>query len=92
MLVAAWLIWRDWHALPAASAPAALPTVTGSWWWRVGWVLALLVYLLGRSQELIRFELLGLWLVLTLCLWAKQGPGCFRQHRFALLFLLLSMA
>lgn len=83
--VAAWLMWRQRRA-PGCEAPARL----GPLFW-LGWGLGLLGYTLGRSQEFIRIELLSLWWLAVLAMWACRGWGGLRRTWFAWLFCLFAM-
>lgn len=83
--VAAWLVWRQRHTL-GASRPARLG---GGFW--LAWSLGLLGYVLGRSQEFIRIELLSLWALALLVMWAGSGWAGLRRTWFAWLFCLFAM-
>jgi len=83
--VAAWLVWRQRDATSAGR-----PVRLGAIFW-LGWVLCLLGYVLGRSQEFIRIELLSLWLSALLVMWAMRGWQGLRRTWFAWLFCLFAM-
>ena len=67
-----------------------LPEVR-AWWWMPAWCLALVLYALGRSQELLRLELLAVWLLAMLIHRLHLGPRMWRLSGFAWLFALLAM-
>jgi exosortase B len=80
--VAAWLMWRRWPELRATpAAPAA----------RAGWAVVgfgLLLYVLGRSQDILMFELGSLiWLVAGALL-LFHGPAALRIMWLGLFFML----
>jgi exosortase B len=82
LAVAAWLLWL------ARSAVLALPDAAR---WRGGATLVaagLLMYWFGRSQQLLRLELLSILPVLAGCLVAWKGWPALRPTWFALAFLL----
>lgn len=82
LAVAAWLVWRARGAMTAL--PDAVP-------WRGGAALVgfgLLMYWFGRSQHLLRFELLSLLPVLAGVLAAWKGWAALRATWFAFAFLL----
>lgn len=83
--VAAWLVWRQRDATSAGR-----PERLGAIFW-LAWVLCLLGYVLGRSQEFIRIELLSLWLSALLVMWAARGWQGLRRTWFAWLFCLFAM-
>ncbi len=83
--VAAWLVWRQRDATSAGR-----PERLGAVFW-LAWVLCLWGYVLGRSQEFIRVELLSLWLSALLVMWAARGWQGLRRTWFAWLFCLFAM-
>lgn len=83
--VAGWLVWRQRDATSAGR-----PVRLGATFW-LAWVLCLLGYVLGRSQEFIRIELLSLWLSALLVMWAARGWQGLRRTWFAWLFCLFAM-
>lgn len=83
--VAGWLVWRQRDATSAGR-----PERLGAIFW-LAWVLCLLGYVLGRSQEFIRIELLSLWLSALLVMWAARGWQGLRRTWFAWLFCLFAM-
>jgi exosortase B len=83
--VAAWLIWRHRDALGGRS-----PVSLGGTFWLV-WALACVGYTVGRSQEFIRIELVSLWVLAMLVMWAGHGWTGLRRTWFAWLFCLFAM-
>ncbi|MBT9609128.1 exosortase C-terminal domain/associated protein EpsI [Aquabacterium sp.] len=83
--VAGWLVWRQRDATSEGR-----PVRLGAIFW-LTWVLCLLGYVLGRSQEFIRIELLSLWLSALLVMWSARGWQGLRRTWFAWLFCLFAM-
>lgn len=78
----AWLIWRKWPEVAAVSAGDTS---------RAGWPLlfgGLLLYMLGRSQGILMFEVLSLVLVPAAVLLVKRGARALRVLWFPFFFLL----
>ena len=78
-----WLIWRKWPEVRAASTPARpYPT---------GWVVlafGLGIHLLGRSQNILMFEVASILAVLAATVLLKLGAGALRQLWFPFFFML----
>jgi len=85
LAVAGWLLWRHRHP---DDRPWQGPWPT--WFW-LAWGLGILAYVLGRSQEFIRIELLALWWLALLITWLARGAGGLRRTWFAWLFCLFAM-
>jgi len=83
--VAAWLVWRQ-----RSGAPFGRPERLGAIFW-AAWALCLLGYVLGRSMEFIRIELLSLWGLAVLVMWSARGWEGLRRTWFAWLFCLFAM-
>ena len=82
LAVAAWLLWGKRHAL------AALPAQPLGW---LGWpllVLALVVYALGRSQDIIMFQIGSQIMLLGALLLVFKGLRGLRLAWFPLFFML----
>jgi exosortase B len=78
-----WLMYRNWPAMLARSA--GQPPL------QAGWVMlgaGLLLYILGRSQGIIAFEILSFVLLLAAVLMLKCGRGALRVQWFAFFFML----
>ncbi len=86
--VAAWLIWRQ-RRMPDASVRQHAQVLGALFW--LAWAIGLLAYLFGRSQEFIRIELLSLWWLGLLLMWACHGWDGLRRTWFAWLFCLFAM-
>jgi len=81
--LALWLIYRKWPEVRAAAAPPV-----SSW---LGWpVLAcgLALHLLGRSQEILMFEIGSVILVMAAILLVKRGAKALRLLWFPFFFML----
>lgn len=81
--LALWLIWRKWPEVLAATTPPVT-----SWW---GWpVLAfgLAFYLLGRSQNILMFEIGSILAVMAAVLLLKRGSRALRILWFPFFFML----
>ncbi|GIZ52506.1 exosortase B [Noviherbaspirillum aridicola] len=81
--VSVWLMARNWRAMIGAARPAQSDTAA--------WVLlgaALLMYVLGRSQEILVFEVGSLVLALAATLWLTLGSRALATQWFPLFFML----
>jgi exosortase B len=81
--ISCWLIYRNWPAMMAVSAgqPAS------SWGWPIV-VFALLLYIVGRSQDILLFEIGSvIWLLLGIGL-LTRGAVAVKAQWFALFFML----
>ena len=84
LAVSGWLLyrrWPAWQALPEAP----------SRWGGVLFVLGLLLYAFGRSQQFLRIEMLSLSLVLVAVLVLFKGWATLRLAWFPLFFLLFAL-
>jgi len=78
-----WLLYRGWPAMMARSEGQG-----GAW---IGWpvfVLGLLMYILGRSQQIALFELAAFIWVMAGILLVKRGGGAFLLLWFPFFFML----
>ncbi len=82
LVVAAWLMWRQWPQVQALPDQAASGLAMAS----LG--LGLLGYAFGRTQEFIRIEMLSLWWTSLSLLLVCKGRAALRQTWFAWLFAL----
>lgn len=81
--IACWLIYRNWGAMEQASAGQPV----SAWGWPFV-VFALLLYALGRSQDILIFEIGSvIWLLVGLCL-LRRGVAALKAQWFALFFML----
>jgi exosortase B len=78
-----WLMYRNW--------PDMLERTAGQPPVRAGWAMlgvGLLLYILGRSQAIIAFEILSFVMLLAAVLMLKVGRGAMRVQWFAFFFML----
>jgi exosortase B len=80
--ISLWLIWKKW---PDVAGAEAKPNATSGW---VVAVIGLLLYLVGRSQDILLFEVGSLiWLISAVVLLLK-GAGSLKLLWFPLFFML----
>jgi exosortase B len=83
LVISVWLIYRNWPAMMAVSEGA--PTHWSGWFF---FVFALLLYALGRSQDILIFEVGSvIWLLIGVGLLTRGAPAIKAQW-FALFFML----
>jgi len=81
--VSVWLLHRNWAAMEDAARGQAV----SAWGWPV-LVFGLLLYALGRSQDILMFEVGSLiWLLAGLLL-LLRGPSALKAQWFALFFMI----
>lgn len=81
--IAIWLIYRNWSAMMAASEGE--PTHWSGWFF---FVFAVLLYALGRSQDILIFEVGSvIWLLIGIGL-LTRGVAAVKAQWFALFFML----
>jgi exosortase B len=81
--VSLWLMQRNWSAMEDAARGQAV----SAWGWPL-FVFGLLLYALGRSQDILMFEVGSLiWLLAGLLLLIR-GPAALKAQWFALFFML----
>lgn len=81
--ISCWLIYRNWPAMLEASGGES----PSRWGWPIT-VFALLLYALGRSQDILLFEIGSvIWLLIGLAL-LNLGPRALKAQWFALFFML----
>lgn len=80
-----WLLVRQRHTL------AALPDARSAWPGHMLMGLGLLIYFVGRSQEIVRVELLSLIVMLAALLLRHKGRAGLRAAWFPLFFLLFAL-
>ena len=81
--ISLWLMYRNWSAMEQA----ALGQHPSGWGWPV-FVFGLLLYALGRSQDILLFEIGSvIWLLIGLIL-LQRGSAALKAQWFALFFML----
>lgn len=80
--VSTWLIYRNWGEMEMVSRGAP----TSIWGWPV-LAFALIVYLLGRTQNMGAFELGSVIFMLIAVMLLVRGSNAVRVHWFALFFM-----
>ena len=81
--ISCWLMYRNWQAMLAASAGKN----ASNWGW-VFCIFALLLYTVGRSQDILLFEVGSvIWLLLGIIL-LTYGAAALKAQWFALFFML----
>lgn len=81
--VACWLAWRNWPAMWQASDGKP----TSSWGWPI-FIFGLLLYTIGRSQDILLFEVGSvIWLLIGILL-LTRGTAAIKAQWFALFFML----
>ena len=80
--ISLWLMRRNWGAMEVVSAGKQ----TSAWGWPI-FFLALLLYVVGRSQDVLLFEIGSvIWLFIALIL-LQRGVAALRAQWFALFFM-----
>jgi exosortase B len=81
--ISVWLLYRNWSAMEEA----AKGRPTSPWGWPL-FVFGLLLYALGRSQDILLFEIGSvIWLLVALLL-LQRGTAALKVQWFALFFML----
>jgi exosortase B len=81
--VSVWLLHRNWSTMEDAARGQAV----SNWGW-LPFVIGLLLYALGRSQDILMFEVGSvIWLLAGLLL-LQRGPAALKAQWFALFFML----
>jgi exosortase B len=81
--ISLWLVYRNWTAMLVASQGQP----TSAWGWPI-FIFGLLLYALGRSQDILLFEISSvIWLLVGICL-LNLGSRALRVQWFALFFML----
>lgn len=83
LAISLWLFYRKWPAMMEASA-AASPSAAG---WPV-LVVGLLLFVLGRSQDILIFEIGSLLWLIAACLLLMRGSTALKVQWFSLFFML----
>ena len=83
LAIGLWLFYRNWSAMEDASRNQ--PTSTRGW---IFLVVGMLLYLVGRSQDVLLFEVGSfIWILIGLTL-VLRGPKALRVQWFSVFFLL----
>jgi exosortase B len=81
--ISCWLLYRNWPAMLEASHGEQ----NSAWGWPI-FVFGLLLYALGRSQDILLFEIGSvIWLLIGIAL-INLGPKALKAQWFALFFML----
>jgi len=81
--ISVWLLYRNWPTMEAA----AQGKKTSNWGWPI-FVFGLLLYAIGRSQDILMFEIGSvIWLLVGLLL-LQRGTAALKTQWFALFFML----
>jgi exosortase B len=83
LAVAVWLLYNQWHTMEIAQVGRA-PSAAG---WPV-LVVGLLMYLLGRTQQILIFEIGSVIWVLSGVLLLQRGTAALRAQWFPLFFMI----
>ena len=88
LAICCWLIYRKWHEMTTVNATAAGPSPRPSGF---GWPVAavgLFAYVVGRSQDILLFEVGSVVWMLTAALLLTRGSAAVRVQWFGLFFML----
>ena len=83
LCLALWLIWRKWPAIAAAAVPGGAPGAAAA-----PLAIGMVLYVLGRSQHILMFEIGAIPLVLAALIWLGYGAASLRATWFAFFFML----
>jgi exosortase B len=78
-----WLMWRKWPAIAAAAVPGVASGAAS-----ILLSFGLLLYVLGRSQHILMFEIGAIPVLLAALFWLVHGGASLRATWFALFFML----
>lgn len=81
--ISLWLMYRNWPAMEQA-AQGQQPS---AWGWPI-FIIGLLLYALGRSQDILLFEIGSVILLLTGLILQQRGPAALKAQWFALFFMI----
>jgi exosortase B len=81
--ISVWLLYRNWPTMEAA----AQGKNTSNWGWPI-FIFGLLLYALGRSQQILLFEVGSVVWLLTALLLLQRGTTALKAQWFALFFML----
>ena len=81
--ISVWLMYRNWHAMELAAENKR----TSNWGWPI-FIFGLLLYAIGRSQDILMFEIGSvIWLLVGLLI-LERGTAALKAQWFALFFML----
>ena len=81
--ISVWLLYRNWPTMEAA----AQGKKTSNWGWPI-FIFGLLLYAIGRSQDILLFEIGSvIWLLVALLL-LQRGTAALKAQWFAMFFML----
>ena len=83
LAVACWLAWRNWGTMWRASEGKP----TSAWGWPI-FIFGLLLYAIGRSQDILLFEVGSVIWLLAAILLLTRGAAAVKAQWFALFFML----
>ena len=81
--ISLWLLYRNWPAMEKA-AHGQQPS---NWGWPI-FIFGLLLYALGRSQDILMFEIGSVIWLLTALILLERGTAALKAQWFALFFML----
>jgi exosortase B len=81
--LALWLVWRKWPAVTAAAVPGGAPRAA-----LVPLLVGLVLYMLGRSQQILMFEIGAIPVLLAALIWLGYSGAALRATWFAFFFML----
>jgi exosortase B len=81
--LALWLVWRKWPAAAAAAVPGSAPRAA-----LLPLLVGLVLYVLGRSQQILMFEIGAIPVLLAALTWLGFGGAALRATWFAFFFML----
>lgn len=82
--IACWLIYRKWPEMWRASEGQATATIPG---WAI-FIFGLLLYVIGRSQEILIFEIGSAILLIAALILLIRGSAALKAQWFSLFFML----
>ncbi len=85
LFLALWLLYRQWAEMTEKSEGKSTNVVFWGW---LFFFMALLFYIIGRSQQILVFEMGSFIVVLTAILLIKRGSSALKAMWFPLFFLL----
>ena len=81
--ISVWLLYRNWCAMELAGQGQP----TSRWGWPI-FIFGLLLYALGRSQDILLFEIGSVIWLLTALILLQRGTAALKAQWFALFFML----